>query len=211
MTYTSAPASDRRAQRTRRALRDALDLLIREKSYGSIPVQEILNRADVGRSTFFTYFRDKDQLLASSIYHTVDQARAAAPEFTDNQIQRILSLSLPLLEELDRDRRAAGEAEEGELNPKRYHWLRKSFAERIADRAGPERSALCPDPGQGPQRSADSLPDLETHAGDRVVGRVGQRSIASRSQPRISQVGAAGVGAGVRGGLKRWSKARSGG
>lgn len=53
-------------------------------------------------------------------------------------------MSLPLLEELDRDRRAAGEAEEGELNPKRYHWLRKSFAERIADELGQSgrRSAL---------------------------------------------------------------------
>jgi AcrR family transcriptional regulator len=56
-------ATDRRVQRTRRHLHEALLSRILEKKYESITVQEILDRADVGRSTFYTHFRDKDELL----------------------------------------------------------------------------------------------------------------------------------------------------
>ena len=56
---------DRRVQRTRRLLHKALMSCILEKKYESITVQEILNRADVGRSTFYVHFRDKDELLVS--------------------------------------------------------------------------------------------------------------------------------------------------
>ena len=55
--------TDRRVQRTRRLLHKALMSLILEKKYESITVQEILDRADVGRSTFYMHFQDKDELL----------------------------------------------------------------------------------------------------------------------------------------------------
>ena len=54
---------DRRIRRTRQLLQDALVALMLEKPYHSISVQEILDRADVGRSTFYTHYRDKDDLL----------------------------------------------------------------------------------------------------------------------------------------------------
>lgn len=54
---------DRRARRTRKSLRDALVELILEKHYDSITVQNILDRADVGRSTFYEHFRDKEDLF----------------------------------------------------------------------------------------------------------------------------------------------------
>ncbi|MBR7837796.1 TetR/AcrR family transcriptional regulator [Actinospica durhamensis] len=56
---------DRRVRRTRRALRDALIGLTLEKGYAHITVQEILDRADVVRSTFYAHHRDKDSLLFS--------------------------------------------------------------------------------------------------------------------------------------------------
>jgi AcrR family transcriptional regulator len=56
---------DRRVQKTRKLLQDALVGLIEEKGYESITVQEILDRANVGRSTFYAHFQYKDQLLYS--------------------------------------------------------------------------------------------------------------------------------------------------
>ncbi len=56
---------DRRVRRTRRLLQDALRSLILEKSYDQITVQDILERADVGRATLYAHFRDKDDLMMS--------------------------------------------------------------------------------------------------------------------------------------------------
>lgn len=54
---------DRRVSRTRRALHEALIGLILEKGYDAITVGDIVDRADVGRSTFYAHFVDKDALL----------------------------------------------------------------------------------------------------------------------------------------------------
>lgn len=56
---------DRRVQKTRKLLQDALIELVTEKSYESVSIREILERANVGRSTFYAHFQDKDQLLHS--------------------------------------------------------------------------------------------------------------------------------------------------
>lgn len=58
-----AQKEDRRVTRTKRLLRNALVELILEKGYGAITVQNILDRADVGRSTFYAHFNSKDDLL----------------------------------------------------------------------------------------------------------------------------------------------------
>ncbi len=54
---------DRRIQRTRKALRTALLELIKEKGYDSISVEEITQRANLGRATFYLHFKDKEDLL----------------------------------------------------------------------------------------------------------------------------------------------------
>jgi AcrR family transcriptional regulator len=56
---------DRRVRRSRRLLQDALLEMILEKGYDKVTVQDILDRADVGRATFYAHFRDKDDLLVS--------------------------------------------------------------------------------------------------------------------------------------------------
>ena len=56
---------DRRVQKTRKLLQYALIELVAEKGYESVSIQEILDRANVGRSTFYAHFQDKDQLLHS--------------------------------------------------------------------------------------------------------------------------------------------------
>ena len=55
--------ADRRPRRTRQLLRDALLSLLKEKRYMDISVQDIIERADVARSTFYVHYIDKDDLL----------------------------------------------------------------------------------------------------------------------------------------------------
>lgn len=54
---------DPRIRQTRQRLGNALIALILEKPLEQITVQEVLERAGVGRSTFYLHFRDKDDLL----------------------------------------------------------------------------------------------------------------------------------------------------
>lgn len=60
-------AIDRRVVRTRTALYDALVALIRAKDYAAITVEDILDEANVGRSTFYAHFTSKDDLLQRSL------------------------------------------------------------------------------------------------------------------------------------------------
>lgn len=58
---------DSRVKHTRDALGDALLALMQEKSFESITVQEILDRAGIGRSTFYSHYSDKDDLFLSDL------------------------------------------------------------------------------------------------------------------------------------------------
>jgi AcrR family transcriptional regulator len=58
---------DRRIRRTRRALKEALLGLILEEGFTAVTVEEITDRADVGRTTFYLHYRDKEELLLESI------------------------------------------------------------------------------------------------------------------------------------------------
>ena len=64
--------TDRRVLRTRRALREALLSLILEQGYESVTIEEITDRADVGRTTFYLHYRDKEELLLECINGAVD-------------------------------------------------------------------------------------------------------------------------------------------
>lgn len=57
--------SDRRVQRTRERLQKALIDLIGERVYDAITVQEIVDRANAGRSTFYAHYSNKDELFMS--------------------------------------------------------------------------------------------------------------------------------------------------
>jgi AcrR family transcriptional regulator len=116
--------TDRRVEHTRRALHEALIDLVREKDYDEIAVREILDRAHVSRSTFYTHFEGKDQLLASGIERLVTSSR-----HTDS----VTSFSLPILEHHDRHRRTGTMS--GRTRALLHERLRALIARRIRDEA----------------------------------------------------------------------------
>ena len=58
---------DARSSRTRNRLGMAFIELIHEMPIEDVTVQDVLDRADVGRSTFYLHFRDKNDLLLSQL------------------------------------------------------------------------------------------------------------------------------------------------
>lgn len=81
---------DRRTRRTRRLLLESLIALILEKGYEAVTVQDILNHADIGRSTFYAHFENKEQLLFSgheglitSVFSPLHRAAADSPTLPD--------------------------------------------------------------------------------------------------------------------------------
>jgi AcrR family transcriptional regulator len=60
---------DRRVRRTKQRLQAALMSLILEKGYDKITVQDLIDRADVGRSTFYAHYETKDDLLVGGLDH----------------------------------------------------------------------------------------------------------------------------------------------
>ncbi|MHB8625370.1 MAG: TetR/AcrR family transcriptional regulator [Aggregatilineales bacterium] len=69
---------DRRIQRTHELLRDALMALIEERGYERISIQDITDRANVSRTTFYLHFRDKDDLLFTTMEELYDNLVAQA-------------------------------------------------------------------------------------------------------------------------------------
>lgn len=66
---------DRRSQRTRNLINSAMMELLREKRYDAITVQDILDRSEIGRSTFYAHYFDKEDVLASLSEQMLEQFR----------------------------------------------------------------------------------------------------------------------------------------
>lgn len=68
---------DRRIRKTKAALYQALVGQVLEKGYEAVTVQDLLNAADVGRSTFYTHFSGKEDLLRLGFAQLRDELAAA--------------------------------------------------------------------------------------------------------------------------------------
>jgi len=93
--------TDRRVERTRKLLQDALISMMIDKGYEDTTVQDIIDRANVGRATFYAHFADKDTLLASRIEDLRDmlaQEQQRALEQRGELRERGLGFSLAMLE-----------------------------------------------------------------------------------------------------------------
>jgi AcrR family transcriptional regulator len=131
---------DRRVQRTKTSLHNALIGLAREKPYPSIAVKEILDRANVGRSTFYTHFRDKDDLLESGIHEILSIQGQPGAVFTP---ERVVAFSLPLLKHIDEHRRAGGPRMKREGRVLMHEHMQDVLTSLIADEL-----AMSPDKGK---------------------------------------------------------------
>ena len=60
-------SKDRRVLRTRQQCVEALIALIQEKGFDALTVQDIIDRANIGRSTFYSHFDGKEDLLISGL------------------------------------------------------------------------------------------------------------------------------------------------
>lgn len=58
---------DRRTQKTKKLLAEALKELVIEKGYDAITIQDIIDRANVGRSTFYNHYESKEELLVGNV------------------------------------------------------------------------------------------------------------------------------------------------
>ncbi len=86
---------DRRVRRTRGALKDALVDLIVERGWDGFSVQDLCDRADVGRSTFYLHFADKEEVLAGGF---ADLGRELRAQVARSGSPRPLAFSRGLLD-----------------------------------------------------------------------------------------------------------------
>lgn len=95
-------AEDRRIQKTRKLLHEAVISLMLEKRYEDISVQDILDLANVGRSTFYMHFQNKDELLTSGVHQDLrtmlKTAQEKAPAVSGRPYESIIGFSLTMFE-----------------------------------------------------------------------------------------------------------------
>lgn len=128
---TRQQAKDRRVQKTERLLRDAIGSLIHEKSYGSIAVRDILERANVGRSAFYAHFSNKDALLATSIEQMLHETPPRLQPSAGNRFGHLLWFSYRVLEHIDGFRHTATAMKGRKSRAIVHHHLRRVLLEQV--------------------------------------------------------------------------------
>lgn len=96
-----AKVMDRRAARTQKALHSALMSLILRKGYEAITVQDIIDEADVGRSTFYSHHTGKEDLLRSgfqTLRAELAEAQRTAGAKAGGRQDELLGFSLAMFE-----------------------------------------------------------------------------------------------------------------
>jgi AcrR family transcriptional regulator len=96
-----AQVTDRRAARTQKALHGALMSLIMRKGYEAITVQDIIDEADIGRSTFYSHYTGKEDLLRSGfqmLRAELAEAQATTGAKTQGAQDEPLGFSLAMFE-----------------------------------------------------------------------------------------------------------------
>jgi AcrR family transcriptional regulator len=90
---------DRRVRRTRLAVHRAFLDLMQEKGYDAVTVTDIIERADIGRSTFYAHYTDKREVLHASLDDLTEFLR----EHRDRNTE-LFGFSRPLFEHVHEQR-----------------------------------------------------------------------------------------------------------
>ncbi len=126
---------DRRQRKTRRAIFDAFAALLEKKTYSNITVQDIIDEADISRSTFYSHFETKDELLrtlCTEIFEHVfseNLSRESSHDFSgaDRQLRDEITHMLYHLKESNRYIRRILSCESGEMFMNYF----KEYLERV--------------------------------------------------------------------------------
>jgi AcrR family transcriptional regulator len=95
--FAAQTRNARRKQRTHEQIRTAAAALLIEKGYEALTIQDITDRVDLARATFYIHFRDKDDAIWSVVQDQFDalnaailQARTTAPD--EGSLQKLLQI-----------------------------------------------------------------------------------------------------------------------
>jgi len=133
---------DRRQQKTRDSIFQAFSKLLERKSFSNITVQEIIDEANIGRSTFYAHFETKDQLLkamCTDIFHHVfskDLQSEQTHDFSseDQGLQSKLTHILYHLKDSEKNILGILSGESGELFMGYFkEYLSKMFARYLSE------------------------------------------------------------------------------
>lgn len=102
---TAPKPVDRRSLRTRSALRNALLDLIVERGWDDIAIQDLCERANIGRSTFYTHYTNKDALLVGGLDDLRGYLRQARREGSAAGERATFGFALGLIEHAHEQRR----------------------------------------------------------------------------------------------------------
>jgi AcrR family transcriptional regulator len=191
-----ARREDRRVRKTRALLRESLASLVHEKDYDAISVTEILERANVGRSTFYTHFAGKDDLLVSGMHDMLRSVSTKPLPPSAKPHERRIGFSLPILEHVVEQRSAAGGGNE---SPRPGGPARAPAARtHRADRRRRDARASAPRQGAGRPlaRRACALRGLDLRPCAELVAREPERNVAQGSRRHFPSARPAHAGAG---------------
>ena len=92
-----ARKDDRRIQKTRKQLRDSMMELILDQGYDDISIQDVTDRANLGRATFYLHYREKDELYADVMRHMAEEYFSSLPKQDPKKVQLFNVQDLKLL------------------------------------------------------------------------------------------------------------------
>ncbi|MDR7303774.1 TetR/AcrR family transcriptional regulator [Haloactinomyces albus] len=138
---------DRRTKRTRRALSDALVALVLERGFTALTVEDIAERADVARATFYSHVQGKEELFARVTSDLMaDLAERTRPAITENAVGFTGKPLLELLRHAHDERDRYRIVLRGEGDGKPLHMFMDSLAQAVAEefRVRAERNGVTP-------------------------------------------------------------------